>query len=184
MNCCWRKRERREKNSRKVRKAQEKREKLFSEILNFTSNWSSAIGYIAEISRWGDKQFVCSLWNRLRWGTVFPPPPTISWPMIHHLLTISGYAPATLVIPWREFWAENTSGDDKPGIFRPKFARASKPRIHRFLITRSRYNPELVRRAICRWRKCNPCYEKKISFVFIKVSTFDAGRFWDQLSAL
>lgn len=46
--------------------------------------------------------------------------PTISWPMIHHLLTISGYA-ATLVIPWREFWAENTSGDDKPGIFWPKF---------------------------------------------------------------
>ena len=37
-----------------------------------------------------------------------------------HLPTISGYA-ATLVIPWREFWSENTIGVDKLGIFWPKF---------------------------------------------------------------
>ena len=91
-------------------------------ILNFhfdflTPSLIQAMKYI-EKSRSGDKQFVHSL---ITLEDVFcRPHPKISWAMMDHLPTISGYA-ATLVIPWREFWSENTIGVDKLGIFWPKF---------------------------------------------------------------
>ena len=126
-------------------------------ILNFhfdflTPSLIQAMKYI-EKSRSGDKQFVRSLWNWLRWKAFFAAPyPTISWAMMDHLPTISGYA-ATLVIPWREFWSENTIGVDKLGIFWPKFGPHQRLEMTIFSSPSPDITRRLVRLAIWRWCK-------------------------------
>ena len=73
----------------------------------------------------------------------------------------AGY-PVTRILS-RKYEARRQTGD-----ILAKFGGASKPWIHQLLITRSRFNPGLVRRAICRWCIYTSyvyvtSYEKKIS---------------------
>ena len=75
----------------------------------------------------------------------------------------AGY-PVTRILS-RKYEARRQTGD-----ILAKFGGASKPWIHQLLITRSRFNPGLVRRAICRWCIYTSYmyvyvtrYEKKIS---------------------
>ena len=132
------------------------------EILYFT--WDrfkseSAIEYI-EISTWGDKQFVCSLWNRLRWKSVFAAHTQRylgQWSIICRLFQ-------GMLLRWlsrdANFGPKIRAATTNRGYFGPNLA-TSKPWIQRFVITWSRYNPGQVKLVICRWCKLSVLWKSK-----------------------